>query len=79
MGYLVAIFLQYTMIWYLFYVVASMLSLGIGAFMYSVLATDEIKRYLNENVISEKNQLESFKQLTEYVDYHSDVKQLSKN
>lgn len=81
-GYLIAIYMQYNMIWYMFYVIASLVSLGIGAFIYSVMGTDEIKRYLNsvnEYAMRKKNHLKSLKQLAEYVDYHSEMKQLSTN
>lgn len=81
-GYLVAIVLLYIMIFYMFFVIASMLSLGIGTFILAVLSTVEIKRYMNlvsEHAISKKNRSKSLQLLADFVDFHSGLKQLSKH
>lgn len=67
---------------YMFFVIAAMSSLGIGAFILSILSTMEIKAYMNcfsEHAKNEKNQLKILQRLGEFVKFHSEVKQLSNN
>ena len=62
----------------MFFVIASMLSLGIGAYILSIMATNEIKRYLNsvnECAISKENPSKSFERLAEFINFDSEVKQ----
>lgn len=83
LGYLVAIVLLYYMIFDMFFVIASMLSLGIGAFILAISSTMQIRRYMNllsKHAISKKNlPKKTLQLLTDFVDFHSDVKQLSEN
>lgn len=79
-SYLVAICLQYIMTFYIFFVIASLVSLGIGAFILSILSSTEIKLYLDSvrrNAINEKTKLKSLKRLADFVDFHAEVKELS--
>lgn len=68
------------MIVYMFFVISSMLSLGIGAYMSSITAVDDTKNCLksvNEVAIAKREELKAFKRIAKYIQLHSDLKQLS--
>lgn len=81
-GYLIAVTLQYIMIMYMFFVISSMLSLGIGAFMFSVKAVDDVKmcmKSVNECAIVKGKQSKAFKRIAGYIQLHAYLKQLSES
>lgn len=65
----------------LFSVMASMLSLGIGAFLYAIRATSDITanlKLINDSTRMKKNQDKILEYLSDFVQFHGNVKELSK-
>ena len=82
-GFIIAITFQYITIAYGLHVIACVLSLGIGAFMFAMASTEEIKFALNtfnkvvNDQITPDNRLFILQQFAVFIHAHSIVKQLS--
>lgn len=80
LGFLFAICLQYILIKYYYFYVASLSSFGIGAFLIFTIGSIDIKDNLtaiNDNAKHRKNKEETFEQLKNYIETFSHLKQLS--
>lgn len=61
-GYLIAVLMEYIIYWYIFFIGACTLSLGIGAYLVAISVTQEIKRNLHDiNVKTKANEYQSAK------------------
>lgn len=82
-GFLIAFTLQYIIISYELYVIACVLSLAVGAYLFAIAATNEIEsgiHDINESTqIKPKNRLNFLQQFSIFISVHSTVKQLSKS
>lgn len=86
-GFLIAVTLQYIIVGYELSVIACMLSLGIGAFMFAIASTEEINRSLNDfNKVmngdgqgSSDNRSYFLEQFSTFIVAHSTVKQLRRS
>lgn len=79
-GYIVATVLQYIIVVYAFSVLSSLATLGIGAFLFAVLATKDIiqsMKSIDKSAMSEKRQSKTFKRFSDFILIHSTVKQFS--
>lgn len=79
-GYLVAVILQHGFLIYEYVIIACSFALLFGVYRIVLSATKEIKRILhsmNEEAQTKGNQLKIL--LSEYIDVHTAIKQLSKN
>lgn len=80
-GFLVAAVIEYIEVIYSFALVACMLSLGIGSFIISVSQTSDAKNNLkaiNEGAKTNESRLRIWKQLGDYIQFHSSVKKFSR-
>lgn len=83
-GFTVGIILQYTAILYLLHVVAGLLTIGVGAYIFAIATTKEIKRaVLDFNKVvncraTADNHAFLMSQFSVFVHAHSTVMQLSK-
>lgn len=63
----------------LFQIVSCIVTLGIGAFIFAIAICDDIKSDLNSTeqfTIARRNRFKIAKQLSNFVQYHSESKQL---
>lgn len=81
-GYCVAIVLQYALIAYNFFLLASMVSLGVGAYLFTISMAEYIKDILN--AINERTQQDDEnkitdigQQLADFIEIYSILKELS--
>lgn len=83
-GFMATIIIQYTAVSYLFHVIGSVISLAIGAFIFAIASTKEIKTNINDfnNVVNagttSDNHAYLMSQFNVFVHAHSTIKQLSK-
>lgn len=81
MGYLIAVYLQHAMIKYMFFLISVLISLGSGAFMFCLTAIDDTTnclRSVNGYAKTKGEQSKAFERIAQYIQLHSDIKQLSK-
>ena len=79
-GFLVAIAIQYVMLSYTLIVAAVMMTLAIGAYLFGMAASKCIKGSLfniSRNIKARRSRKHVMKQVIEFVEFHSTVKQLS--
>lgn len=72
-GYSVAVFIQYFTVGYQFLFLACVIPLGIGAFLFEITMAKEVKNDLiaiNEDAKIDDQQVQIFKQLTEFIQIH---------
>lgn len=80
-GYIIAFAVQYTAMWYVHCNIACMISLAFGSFLVSMSVIKNIKNNIysiNKNVKSKENRLQTFKKISNFIDFHATLKQLSK-
>lgn len=80
-GYLIAFILEYTMVSYVFYFIACIISLAIGSFVLLMGLINDLNENLktiNGNVETDRTDFQIMFQLSEFVQFHSHAKQLSK-
>lgn len=64
----------------MFFIIASCLSIGIGAFLFAIRATNLIicdLETINESIQLKMNQKKISKYLYDFIQFHADVKKLS--
>lgn len=79
-GYLIACVLEYTMVSYVFYFIACIISLAIGSFVMLLGLINDLNdnlKTINENVKTNGTHFQTVCQLYEFVQFHSEAKQLS--
>lgn len=80
MGYMCASAIQFMVYVCMFSLMASLLSVGIGAFLFAVRATNDITanlKLINESTKTKQNLKNVPKYISDFVQYHGDVKELS--
>lgn len=81
-GYFIAVFLEYFVLGYQFFLNSCTLGLGIGAFWFAVTATKEIRRILysidDETKVNGKRSKKLIGLFAEFIYAHGIVKQLSR-
>lgn len=80
-GFVIALSLEVGTFYYLFNLLGFCITLEIGAFMFMLAATEDIQQNLhsiNEYTGSKRRHQQLSKQLINFIDYHSTMKQLSK-
>lgn len=81
MGYTCAVAVQYMVGVCMFSIIGNLLSLGFGSFLFAVRATTDITANLeliNKCVKTKRHRKKVLKYLADFVQYHADVKELSK-
>lgn len=79
-GYLTAVVYQYVMTRFSFVFIAGAVSIGISEFLFAVTVTDDIKCILesfNKDAKSKNTRLKTLQHLSNYIQIHSTLKQLS--
>lgn len=79
-GYLVALTLQYTANVRFFKLVACLVATGLGAFSFELSMTTHVKtdlKLINESAKMKENRLSTLKRLSEFIEFHSRLKELS--
>ena len=74
--------MQYVEVIYNFTLVACLISLGVGAFLFAVSAAKDAKKNLktiNQNAKNKGQRSQILKKLADYIQFHSDEKKLSNN
>lgn len=77
--------LQYMATSYIFHVIACVVTIGVGAFIFAIATTKEIKKAVHDfnSVVNGRDTAENhaflMSQFSVFVNAHSTVKQLSKN
>ena len=82
MGYSCAIILQCTIAIYVLFVIANMVSLGIGLYLFAITITTEVKyitRAVDKKLRSKRGKSIAKKRFIELIEWHATVKQLSKS
>ena len=77
MGYICASTFQYLLGVGMFFIIASLLSIGIGAFLFAVRASTDITNNLeliNESIKTNRSRERVLKYLSDFVQFHGDVK-----
>lgn len=81
MGYLIAIVMEYIMIWYLVMIGACIISVAFGSYLFAITNSKCIKGDLSaigQCTDGTKSYQEILDRIIEYSQYHANVKQLSK-
>lgn len=79
-GYMVSFVLEYLMLMYVSYAVACILSIGFGAYSFIIAMTEDIKinvNITNDDIKIKKNRSKIVEQISDFIEIHSNAKQLS--
>lgn len=82
LGFFIAISIQYTVATHLLAICACVMNLAVGSFLYAIGLCDFIKGYLlsiNQNARARADPSILLEQLTEFLEMHSSLKQLSEH